>query len=570
MRIDRKNLFQAAGYVESNYGHQVEAHDTNTPFKDSTAQPWLLELLSPSAAGNVFKNLLDVDVSKDTTLKEDHSEDISGNLLAATTYQQAAEGYYLAEATDDIFYTDVTDLWQTENNNGSDEHLQEATDITYVLDSFCHASSSAEEVEMEKCLVGDSVQSRLKEVLQRRKLAEGVQDVKTDIVPVKRKRVEVDECPPVTNKKLRRQTQNRNAARRFREKQRSTIQTLSMKSDALKEVNTKLRNERSFFLRQRDELKKHLDRHLKLCPRIANASAAPADHPANDTGVGNLPINQVESEITPPFLTEGKILVEVEYQGKTVLEEETLVEITQLLGTSWPQLASEHAVNLVVNSTGSCVQGEVKPDEGGNNLQDSSGFTTVMLTPDHSPECGRTFNYTVKGCGDSSADYLATSLPHTPEASPADHNQCSSVFTFDDENDSGPSGKASSPSVPQTPSQNLSPVPVPSNGDINGQQAEGGKPDLFTLLEDFEPACVDIWKYNNGLSELSTPVLLPIIDHEKVTPGVKVKADVWESITPLTSDWSGIALTDFRLNSEELAAYSFPPDDHCASLDRVR
>nr|KAG5710735.1 hypothetical protein BaRGS_035137 [Batillaria attramentaria] len=132
------------------------------------------------------------------------------------------------------------------------------------------------------------VQAKLKEVLQKRKL-EADHDVAKP--QPKRRKTDNQGSPPAKtqDRKLRRRQQCREAARRFREKHRTTVDTLTKKMESLKDANTKLRTEISLLNQRKAELKKLRDAHLMVCPQVKTSPEKQLDNLLQ--GLGLSPTN---------------------------------------------------------------------------------------------------------------------------------------------------------------------------------------------------------------------------------------------------------------------------------------
>ncbi|XP_061194527.1 transcription factor JunB-like [Saccostrea echinata] len=106
------------------------------------------------------------------------------------------------------------------------------------------------------------VKEELKLTIQSRRLAAGMGELTVNFEPPTQSELTEEEKEKVD----RRREQNRLAAQRFRLKQKTTGERIQKKVRGLESDNTRLRAELRILQTERDELRKRLEDHMKICP----------------------------------------------------------------------------------------------------------------------------------------------------------------------------------------------------------------------------------------------------------------------------------------------------------------
>ncbi|XP_061194551.1 basic leucine zipper transcriptional factor ATF-like 3 [Saccostrea echinata] len=106
------------------------------------------------------------------------------------------------------------------------------------------------------------VKEELKLTIQSRRLAAGMGELTVNFEPPTQSELTEEEKEKVD----RRREQNRLAAQRFRLKQKTTGERIQKKVRGLESDNTRLRAEMRILQTERDELRKRLEDHMKICP----------------------------------------------------------------------------------------------------------------------------------------------------------------------------------------------------------------------------------------------------------------------------------------------------------------
>ncbi|XP_062585791.1 basic leucine zipper transcriptional factor ATF-like 3 [Saccostrea cucullata] len=106
------------------------------------------------------------------------------------------------------------------------------------------------------------VKEELKLTIQSRRLAAGMGELTVNFEPPTQSELTEEEKEKVD----RRREQNRLAAQRFRQKQKTTGERVQKKVRGLESDNTRLRAELRILQTERDELRKRLEDHMRTCP----------------------------------------------------------------------------------------------------------------------------------------------------------------------------------------------------------------------------------------------------------------------------------------------------------------
>ena len=109
------------------------------------------------------------------------------------------------------------------------------------------------------------VKEELKCSIQSRRLKEGKSELKVAFTGPKTYELTPDEVVRVESRRV----QNRVAAQRFRERQKLKGEELQRKCHKLESLNTQLRHEMRKLRQEKEELKKTLEEHLKVCPFVS-------------------------------------------------------------------------------------------------------------------------------------------------------------------------------------------------------------------------------------------------------------------------------------------------------------
>nr|XP_034324642.1 transcription factor jun-B isoform X2 [Crassostrea gigas] len=131
--------------------------------------------------------------------------------------------------------------------------------------------SSSQDSLMEAALAalgtGDMtplVKEELKLTIQSRRLASGKGELRVNFEPPTQSELTEEERVKVD----RRREQNRMAAQRFRQKQK-TLGDRVQRVRGLESDNTRLRAELRILREERDDLRRRLTEHLKVCPGVS-------------------------------------------------------------------------------------------------------------------------------------------------------------------------------------------------------------------------------------------------------------------------------------------------------------
>ena len=109
------------------------------------------------------------------------------------------------------------------------------------------------------------VKEELKYSIQSRRLKEGKSELEVAFPGPKTYELTPDEVIRVESRRV----QNRVAAQRFRERQKQRAEELQRKCHKLESFNTQLRHEMRKLRQEKEELKKTLEEHLKVCPFVS-------------------------------------------------------------------------------------------------------------------------------------------------------------------------------------------------------------------------------------------------------------------------------------------------------------
>lgn len=132
--------------------------------------------------------------------------------------------------------------------------------------------SSSQDSLMEAALAalgtGDMtplVKEELKLTIQSRRLASGKGELRVNFEPPTQSELTEEERVKVD----RRREQNRMAAQRFRQKQKTLGDRVQKQVRGLETDNTRLRAELRLLREERDDLRRRLTEHLKVCPGVS-------------------------------------------------------------------------------------------------------------------------------------------------------------------------------------------------------------------------------------------------------------------------------------------------------------
>ncbi|XP_025105653.1 cyclic AMP-dependent transcription factor ATF-3-like [Pomacea canaliculata] len=109
------------------------------------------------------------------------------------------------------------------------------------------------------------IKEELKYTIQSRRLAAGKQELTVDLTPTTPRRHR-QMTKEEENRAYKRRTQNREAAQRFRQRQKDEVDRLMKKSMRLESANTTLRAEVRRLNVEKEQLLGTLQSHLRVCP----------------------------------------------------------------------------------------------------------------------------------------------------------------------------------------------------------------------------------------------------------------------------------------------------------------
>ena len=109
------------------------------------------------------------------------------------------------------------------------------------------------------------VKEELKYSIQSRRMKEGKSELKVAFSGPKTYELSADEVVRVENRRV----QNRVAAQRFRQRQKLKADELQRKCHKIESHNTQLRNEMRKLRQEKEQLRKSLEEHLKVCPFVS-------------------------------------------------------------------------------------------------------------------------------------------------------------------------------------------------------------------------------------------------------------------------------------------------------------
>lgn len=109
------------------------------------------------------------------------------------------------------------------------------------------------------------VKEELKLTIQSRRLASGKGELRVNFEPPTQSELTEEERVKVD----RRREQNRMAAQRFRQKQKTLGDRVQKQVRGLETDNTRLRAELRLLREERDDLRRRLTEHLKVCPGVS-------------------------------------------------------------------------------------------------------------------------------------------------------------------------------------------------------------------------------------------------------------------------------------------------------------
>ncbi|KAK3092841.1 hypothetical protein FSP39_007807 [Pinctada imbricata] len=146
---------------------------------------------------------------------------------------------------------------------GSDEiRNQEVPDMDNTTLKQNEKILEATKMALETGELTPLVKEELKYTIQTRRLAEGKEELQVQFEDP----INLELRPDEVEKVERRRTQNRLAAQRFRQKQKSRGDELQEKNQKLLSENLRLRREIQTLQTERDRLNHALNEHMAVCP----------------------------------------------------------------------------------------------------------------------------------------------------------------------------------------------------------------------------------------------------------------------------------------------------------------
>lgn len=110
------------------------------------------------------------------------------------------------------------------------------------------------------------IREELKYSIQARRLREGKPEMTVEFVKAAPDQLTQEEVMRIRKRK----EQNREASRRFRQKQQSRTKEVQQECDRLQTIQTQLKFELNQLIKERNELRKTLMDHLKTCPLLSS------------------------------------------------------------------------------------------------------------------------------------------------------------------------------------------------------------------------------------------------------------------------------------------------------------
>lgn len=143
----------------------------------------------------------------------------------------------------------------------SPEKLYEGTNINSKDENLFQAVTEA----LSTGSLTPLVKEELKYSIQSRRLKEGKSELKVEFSDPRKFEMSPEEVVKVENRRV----QNRVAAQRFREKQKSRIEELQKKCQKIESENTQLRFQMKKLREERDSLRRIYEEHMKTCPLVS-------------------------------------------------------------------------------------------------------------------------------------------------------------------------------------------------------------------------------------------------------------------------------------------------------------
>ncbi|XP_045161434.1 uncharacterized protein LOC123526372 [Mercenaria mercenaria] len=214
---------------------------------------------------NFFLTMDDNTVQVVPTYQAGITVDTDGNIVTIPTCIASCDADGNTEVSNYVFNSGATNYLGTDAIHTMSAPGQSA-DAASIMDVYNGIKDKNLADAATRALVdGDFtplIKEELKYSIQSKRMKEGKPELKVEFLEPEPDKLTEEELERVEKRKV----QNRMAARRFRDRQRTRGDQLQKECQKLQSSQTQLRFELSQVKKERDELKKKFEDHLSICP----------------------------------------------------------------------------------------------------------------------------------------------------------------------------------------------------------------------------------------------------------------------------------------------------------------